>query len=170
MSGANPGGAPAGSRYADQRRDGQPDPANPSPAGADRPAGWRPVRVRIGRRKRIAAHGILDRPSEDADLFVDWQPRADFPTAVDEVITAYRAEGFRVDIDLRLDTFARLHVADPTHPDQQHRVELVANWRAQPPAMVTNPILVRTVSRPGPPSTHSVQLPTLRIDPGANRS
>ncbi|MFI7575649.1 hypothetical protein [Micromonospora sp. NPDC049497] len=106
----------------------------------------------------------------DVDLFVNWQPRADFPTAVDEVITVYRAEGFRVDIDLRLDTFARLHVADPTHPDQQHRVELVANWRTQPPAMVTNPILVRTVSRPGPPSTHSVQLPTLRIDPGANRS
>ncbi|WP_435873089.1 nucleotidyl transferase AbiEii/AbiGii toxin family protein, partial [Micromonospora arborensis] len=49
----------------------------------------------------IAAHGILDRPSEDVDLFTDWQRRADFPTAVDEVIAAYRAEAFRVDIDLR---------------------------------------------------------------------
>ncbi|MDG4801459.1 nucleotidyl transferase AbiEii/AbiGii toxin family protein [Micromonospora sp. WMMD980] len=90
----------------------------------------------------IAAHGILDRPSEDVDLFADWQRRADFPTAVDEVIAAYRAEGFRVDIDLRLDTFARLHVTEPAHPDQQHRVELVANWRAQPPVqMDIGPVL-----------------------------
>jgi hypothetical protein len=28
----------------------------------------------------IAARGILDRPSEDVDLFADWQRRADFPT------------------------------------------------------------------------------------------
>lgn len=27
----------------------------------------------------IAAHGILDRPSEDVDLFAAWQRRADFP-------------------------------------------------------------------------------------------
>ncbi|MCM0673481.1 nucleotidyl transferase AbiEii/AbiGii toxin family protein [Micromonospora phytophila] len=73
----------------------------------------------------IAAHGILDRPSEDVELFADWQRRADFPTAVDEVFAAYRAEGYRVEIDLRFDTFARLHVTDPAHLDQQHRVELV---------------------------------------------
>jgi hypothetical protein len=42
----------------------------------------------------IAAHGILDRPSEDVDLFADWHRRADFPTAVDEVIAAFAAEGF----------------------------------------------------------------------------
>ncbi|MFF5084067.1 nucleotidyl transferase AbiEii/AbiGii toxin family protein [Actinoplanes sp. NPDC000266] len=68
----------------------------------------------------IAAHGIIDRPSEDVDLFADWQRRADFPTAVDVV-------------DLRLETFA---------PNQQHRVELVANWRAQPPVeMQIGPVL-----------------------------
>jgi Nucleotidyl transferase AbiEii toxin, Type IV TA system len=81
----------------------------------------------------IAAHGILQRPSEDVDLFADWQRRADFPSAVDEVITAYRAERLDVHVDLRLDTFARLLVTDPDDPDRQHRVELVANWRAQPP-------------------------------------
>ena len=90
----------------------------------------------------VAAHGILDRPSEDVDLFADWQRRADFPTAVDEVIAAYRAEGYQVHIDLRLDTFARLHVTDPGAPDEQHRVELVANWRAQSPvAMEIGPVL-----------------------------
>nr|WP_310376730.1 hypothetical protein [Catenuloplanes atrovinosus] len=34
----------------------------------------------------IAEHGILQRPSEDVDLFADWQRRADFPAAVDEVV------------------------------------------------------------------------------------
>jgi hypothetical protein len=90
----------------------------------------------------IAAHGILQRPSEDVDLFADWQRRADFPVAVDAVIAAYEAEGFNVQIDLRLDTFARLHLTDPQTPDHQHRVELVANWRAQPPVrMEIGPVL-----------------------------
>jgi len=90
----------------------------------------------------IAAHGILERPSEDVDLFADWQRRADFPTAVDEVIAAYRADGLDVQVDLRLDTFARLHITDPGQPDRQHRVELVANWRAQPPVqMDVGPVL-----------------------------
>jgi hypothetical protein len=90
----------------------------------------------------IAAHGILERPSEDVDLFADWQRRADFPAAVDEVIAAYQADGLHVQIDVRLDTFARLHVTDPTEPDRQHRVELVANWRAQPPVqMDIGPVL-----------------------------
>jgi hypothetical protein len=90
----------------------------------------------------IAAHGILQRPSEDVDLFADWQRRADFPTAVDAVIAAYRAEGLVVRVDLRLDTFARLYVSEPGSPDDQHRVELVANWRAQPPVqMGIGPVL-----------------------------
>lgn len=89
----------------------------------------------------IAAHGIIDRPSEDVDLFADWQRRADFPTAVDAVIAAYEDEGFDVVVDLRLETFARLHVSQAANPDQ-HRVELVANWRAQPPVeMQIGPVL-----------------------------
>lgn len=81
----------------------------------------------------IAAHGILTRPSEDVDMFADWQRRADFPAAVDEMIAAYQAEGYRVAVDHRLDTFARLRVTDPAHPQLSQRVKLVANWRAQPP-------------------------------------
>ena len=72
----------------------------------------------------------------------DWQRRADFPTAVDAVIAAYQGEGFDVVVDLRLETFARLHVSQAAAPDRQHRVELVANWRAQPPVeMQTGPVL-----------------------------
>ena len=90
----------------------------------------------------VAAHGIIDRPSEDVDLFSDWQRRADFPTAVDAVIAAYEGEGFDVVVDLRLETFARLHLSEAANPDQQHRVELVANWRALPPVeMQIGPVL-----------------------------
>jgi hypothetical protein len=90
----------------------------------------------------IAAHGILDRPSDDVDLFADWQRRADFPSAVDQVIAAYQSEGYQVHIDLRTETFTRLHLHEPSHPDEQHRVELVANWRAQPPVMMdVGPVL-----------------------------
>ncbi|GIF09343.1 nucleotidyl transferase AbiEii/AbiGii toxin family protein [Actinoplanes siamensis] len=81
-------------------------------------------------------------PSEDVDLFADWQRRADFPNAVDAVIAAFEGEGFDVVVDLRLETFARLHVSQAADPDEQHRVELVANWRAQPPVeMQIGPVL-----------------------------
>ncbi|MET8148930.1 nucleotidyl transferase AbiEii/AbiGii toxin family protein [Actinoplanes sp. NPDC049668] len=45
-------------------------------------------------------------------------------------------------VDLRLETFVRLHLSQAAAPDQQHRVELVANWRAQPPVeMQIGPVL-----------------------------
>jgi hypothetical protein len=90
----------------------------------------------------VAAHGILQRPSEDVDLFADWQRRADFPAAVDEVVAAYAAAGHEVEIEHRTETFARLYLTDPDASDEQHRVELVANWRLQPPVqMDVGPVL-----------------------------
>ncbi|MCL9762168.1 nucleotidyl transferase AbiEii/AbiGii toxin family protein [Frankia sp. AiPa1] len=81
----------------------------------------------------VAAHGILQRPSEDVDLFADWDRRADFPAAVNAMIAAYRADGLEVETELRNELIARLHVTEPDKPDEVHRVELVANWRIQPP-------------------------------------
>jgi hypothetical protein len=90
----------------------------------------------------VAAHGILQRPSEDVDLFADWQRRVDFPAAVDVVIAAYRDEGYGVLVDHQTETFARLHLTDPLQADEQYRVELVANWRIQPPLqMEIGPVL-----------------------------
>jgi len=60
----------------------------------------------------VAAHGILQRPSEDVDLFADWHQRADFPAAVDAVVAAYQHEGYAVHIDHQTETFARLYVSD----------------------------------------------------------
>ncbi|GAA3238044.1 nucleotidyl transferase AbiEii/AbiGii toxin family protein [Dactylosporangium siamense] len=90
----------------------------------------------------VAAHGILQRPSEDVDLFADWQRRADFPAAVEVVIAAYVAAGYEVEVDHRTETFSRLYLTDPAERSEHHRVELVANWRSQPPVqMDIGPVL-----------------------------
>jgi hypothetical protein len=84
----------------------------------------------------VQAHGILDRPSEDIDLFTAWERRGEFAVAVDCVVGAYRADGYIVEVTERYETFARLAVTDPAVPDQPHKVELAANWRALPPVMM----------------------------------
>jgi hypothetical protein len=90
----------------------------------------------------VQAHGILDRPSEDVDLFTAWERRDDFAAAMDAVIAAYREGGYTVEITQRFETFARLEVADPSEPDRLYKVELAANWRAKPPVqMDIGPVL-----------------------------
>ena len=80
----------------------------------------------------VQAAGLVQRPSEDVDLFTAWDRRDDFATAVD----AFRAHGYAVEVSDRFETFARLAVTDPGQPDQTYRVELAANWRASPPVMM----------------------------------
>jgi len=90
----------------------------------------------------VQAHGILDRPSEDVDLFTAWERRGDFAVAVDAVVDAYRADGYTVEVVQRFETFARLAVTDPAMPDRPYKVELAANWRARPPVtMDVGPVL-----------------------------
>jgi hypothetical protein len=85
---------------------------------------------------RSRVHGILDRPSEDVDLFTAWDRREEFATAVDAVAQAYQSHGFGVTVVQRFQTFARLEVTDPGQPDKPRKVELAANWRSQPPMML----------------------------------
>jgi hypothetical protein len=84
----------------------------------------------------VQAHGILNRPSEDIDLFTAWERRDEFAAAVDAVVGAYRAAGYAVAVTQQLDTFARLAVTDQAQPDHPYKVELAANWRALPPVMM----------------------------------
>jgi hypothetical protein len=84
----------------------------------------------------VQAHGLLERPSEDIDLFTAWDRRDQFAAAVRDVVAAYRADGYEVDIGQEFETFARLRVVDPTDRDRPQKVELAANWRAQPPIMM----------------------------------
>jgi hypothetical protein len=90
----------------------------------------------------VQAHGILERPSEDVDLFTGWDRRDEFATALGAIIAAYQESGFDVAIDQQYETFARLRVVDPSDPGQPRKVELVANWRSQPPIqMDIGPVL-----------------------------
>jgi len=90
----------------------------------------------------VQAHGILDRPSEDVDLFTAWERRGEFAVAVDAVVDAYRLDGYTVEVTQRFETFARLAVTDPAAPDRPYKVELAANWRARPPVtMDIGPVL-----------------------------
>lgn len=90
----------------------------------------------------VQAHGILDRPSEDVDLFTAWERRGDFGVAVDAVVDAYRVAGYTVEVAQRFETFARLAVTDPAVPGRPYKVELAANWRARPPVtMDVGPVL-----------------------------
>jgi nucleotidyltransferase AbiEii toxin of type IV toxin-antitoxin system len=84
----------------------------------------------------VQAHGILERPSEDVDLFTDWERRGDFAAAVEAVVGGYRAAGYIVEVTQQFDTFARLAATDPATPDRPYRVELAANWRSLPPVMM----------------------------------
>jgi hypothetical protein len=90
----------------------------------------------------VQAHGILQRPSEDIDLFTAWERRGDFATAVEAVVDTYRAHGYAVEVTQQYDTFARLAVTDPALPDEPYKVELAANWRALPPVIMdVGPVL-----------------------------
>jgi hypothetical protein len=84
----------------------------------------------------VQAHGILERPSEDVDLFTAWERRDEFAAAVDAVVGAYRHGGYAVEVVQQFETFARLSVVDPAQPDRPYKVELAANWRALPPVMM----------------------------------
>jgi hypothetical protein len=61
----------------------------------------------------VQAHGFLDRPSEDVDLFTTATAEPHFPTAVAAVIQAYRDDGLDVAVTINNTGFARLQVTDP---------------------------------------------------------
>jgi hypothetical protein len=60
----------------------------------------------------VQAAGLLERPSEDVDLFTAWDRRADFGKAVAAVIEAYRADKLIVEVERECDTFVGIHVTD----------------------------------------------------------
>jgi hypothetical protein len=87
----------------------------------------------------VQAAGLLERPSEDVDLFTAWDRRDEFTTAVAAVVRTYRDDGLAVDIERQYDTFARLTVADGRRTS---KVELGVDWRANEPIlMAIGPVL-----------------------------
>ncbi len=92
----------------------------------------------------VQAAGLLERPSEDVDLFTAWNRSGEFETALTAVIAAYAADGLHVEIDPSkrfTDSFARLYVTDPAS-GQTSKVEMGVDWRANEPVrMAIGPVL-----------------------------
>ena len=59
----------------------------------------------------IREHGMIERPTEDVDLFTTNQDVTAFSAAVDQVTDQLRGSGYQVDQSRRAAQFARLHVA-----------------------------------------------------------
>lgn len=89
----------------------------------------------------MQAHGFLDRPSEDVDLFTTVAAEQRFPDALTAVIAAYEGDGLDVSVTATNPDFARLQVTDPpTHATA--KVELGIDWRAHPPvSLAIGPVL-----------------------------
>lgn len=61
----------------------------------------------------LQAHHLVDRMSEDIDMFTNRWDATEFSRAVDAVSEAYRKVGLEVSTTRRAETFARLEVTDP---------------------------------------------------------
>jgi sensor domain CHASE-containing protein len=87
----------------------------------------------------VQAHGFLDRPSADVDLFAEASAQFDFSQAVDAVIAAYRRDGLQADAEVRSPTFARLSVSSSA---ERAKVELGVDWRKNGPTLLAvGPVL-----------------------------
>jgi hypothetical protein len=94
----------------------------------------------------VQAHHVVERLSDDVDLFTSWDRRSEVATATEEVMAAYRQEGFEVTVAEQSETFVRLLVSAPpeSDPEQATKVELVADIRMNPPVrMNVGPVLHR---------------------------
>jgi len=78
----------------------------------------------------VQAHGFLDRPSSDVDLFAEASGEFDFTEAVDAVVAAYLREGLQVEAEVRNASFARLDVRSAA---ESAKVELGLDWRKNEP-------------------------------------
>lgn len=88
----------------------------------------------------IREHGIIERPTEDVDLFTTSQDVTEFSNAVDQVTAHLRGSGFQVAQTRRAAQFARLHVA--TSDGLQLDVDLGVDWRQDDPVRLdVGPVL-----------------------------
>jgi hypothetical protein len=62
----------------------------------------------------VQAHGFLDRPSADVDIFTTSRAEGDFPVAVDAVLAALRSDGLTPETEIQP---LRLSIGPVLHPD-----------------------------------------------------
>lgn len=81
----------------------------------------------------IREHGVIDRPTEDVDLFTSNTDVDEFGRAVDRVRARLRQRGCMVDEGRRTEQFARLHVRGPS--GDQIDVDMGVDWREREPVL-----------------------------------
>ena len=88
----------------------------------------------------IREHGLIERPTEDVDLFTTSQDVAAFGAAVEQVSGRLRRSGFGVEEVRRAPQCARLHVT--TSDGLQLDVDLGVDWRQDAPVFLdVGPVL-----------------------------
>jgi hypothetical protein len=91
----------------------------------------------------VQAHGLVERPSEDVDLFATLAAEKAFPDAVRAAVDAYVADGLDVEVVIDNRGFARLTVSDPVGP-RASKVEMGVDWRRDSPTQLAiGPVLSR---------------------------
>lgn len=88
----------------------------------------------------IREHGVIDRPTEDVDLFTVNADEDAFGIAVDHVTARLLSSGCQVELTRRAAHFARLHVVTPdgVHLD----LDLGVDWRQDEPVhLAVGPVL-----------------------------
>ncbi|MDO4901524.1 MAG: nucleotidyl transferase AbiEii/AbiGii toxin family protein [Actinomyces sp.] len=79
----------------------------------------------------IREHGLIDRPTEDVDLFTVEQAQTRFRASLVQVIAALGAAGYTVETRHRQDAFAQFTVIN--RQGLSTDVDLGADWRTLPP-------------------------------------
>lgn len=89
----------------------------------------------------LQAYGLVERMSEDVDLFTNrWDP-ASFQDAVEALVEAYQRAGLEVTVVRRAETFARLRAVDP-ETGTEGSVDLAADFRGHEPTLLdVGPVL-----------------------------
>jgi hypothetical protein len=91
----------------------------------------------------IQAHHIVQRLSDDVDLFAPIDRRSEMPAATDRIVEAYERAGFRVERGHCSDTYVRLQVTD-LGTGATSKVELVAEFlQHEPVPSELGPVLHR---------------------------
>jgi hypothetical protein len=88
----------------------------------------------------VQAHGFLNRPSADVDIFASSREECDFPAAVDAVLAAFHQDGLTAVANPRNDSFARIAVTTPE--GEATKLEMGVDWRAHEPQLLSiGPVL-----------------------------
>ena len=88
----------------------------------------------------IREHGLVDRPTEDVDLFTSDVDLPRFSAAVDAVVIGLSKAGHEVAELRRVDQFARLEVTTPG--GHQIGLDMGVDWRkAEPAVLAIGPVL-----------------------------